>query len=379
MTSARIVLSPPKSPHASGWLALIRAPGIGPGTALRLLTRFGDPQALFEAGPEAWSAAGVPQPLQQGLLSPDWPGVEQDLRWLAGDDCHLVTWLDPRYPPLLREIAQAPVALFCRGDPAHLARRQLAIVGARSATRQGLETAEGFAAELTRCGVLVTSGLALGIDGAAHRGALGAGGATVAVCATGLDRTFPARHRELAHEIAARGVLVSEFPTGTPPLAENFPRRNRIISGLALGVLVVEAAPQSGSLITARLAAEQGREVFAIPGSIHSPLSRGPHALLRLGARLTESVPDILEELAAQLGEEFAPARAAGIPAAALEPERQRVLDAVGFEPTHFDRLIERLAMPVDALATALLALELDGRIAAAPGGAYQRLAPAVQ
>lgn len=388
MTSARIVLSPQKRPDASAWLALIRAPGIGPGTALRLLTRFGDPQALFEAGPEAWSAAGVPQPLQQGLLCPDWPGVEQDLRWLAGDDCaptdalggrHLVTWLDPRYPPLLREIAQAPVALFCHGDPAHLARRQLAIVGARSATRQGLETAEGFAAELTRCGVLVTSGLALGIDGAAHRGALGAGGATVAVCATGLDRIFPARHRELAHEIAARGVLVSEFPTGTPPLAENFPRRNRIISGLALGVLVVEAAPQSGSLITARLAAEQGREVFAIPGSIHSPMSRGPHALLRLGARLTESVPDILEELAAQFGEAFAPARAAGIPEAALEPERQRVLDAVGFEPTHFDRLIERLAMPVDALATALLALELDGRIAAAPGGAYQRLAAAPQ
>jgi DNA processing protein len=382
MTSARIVLSSPNSPQAGAWLALIRAPGIGPGTALRLLTRFGDPRALFQAGPEAWTAAGVPQPLQQGLLAPDWPGVEQDLRWLAGDDRHLVTWLDERYPPLLREIAQAPVALFCHGDPAHLARRQLAIVGARSATRQGLETAEGFAAELTRCGVLVTSGLALGIDGAAHRGALGAGGATVAVCATGLDRIFPARHRELAHEIAARGVLVSEFPTGTPPLAENFPRRNRIISGLALGVLVVEAAPQSGSLITARLAAEQGREVFAIPGSIHSPLSRGPHALLRLGARLTESVPDILEELAAQLGEpqfgeKSAPARAAGIPAAALEPERQRVLDAVGFEPTHVDRLIERLAMPVDALAAALLALELDGRIAAAPGGAYQRLSAA--
>lgn len=364
-------------PHTRHWLALIRAPGIGPGTALRLLTRFGDPQALFAAGPAAWTAAGLSPALYAGLLSPDWGGVEQDLRWLDGDGGrHLVTWLDERYPPLLREIAQAPAALFCQGDPALLARRQLAIVGARSATRQGLETAEGFAAELTRCGVLVTSGLALGIDGAAHRGALAAGGATVAVCATGLDRTFPARHRELAHEIARGGVLVSEFPTGTPPLAEHFPRRNRIISGLSLGVLVVEAAPQSGSLITAKLAAEQGREVFAIPGSIHSPMSRGPHALLRHGARLTEAVPDILEELAAQLGEEFAPARAAAIPAEALEPERQRVLDAVGFEPTHFDRLIERLAMPVDALSTALLALELDGRIAAAPGGAYQRLAP---
>ena len=365
MTSARI----------SFWLALIRAPGIGPAAALRLLARFGDAPAVFEAGPEAWSAAGLPQALHQGLLSPDRAGVEQDLRWLDGDDRHLVTWLDERYPPLLREIPQAPAALFCHGDPALLARRQLAIVGARSATRQGLETAEGFAAELTRCGVRGTSGLALGIDGAAHRGALAAGGATVAVCATGLDRTFPERHRELAREIAQRGVLVSEFPTGTPPLAEHFPRRNRLISGLSLGVLVVEAALKSGSLVTAKLAAEQGREVFAIPGSIHSPLARGPHALLRLGARLTESVPDILDELAVQLGEQFAPSRATAIPEAALEPERQRVLDAVGFEPTQFDRLVERLAMPIDALCAALLALELDGRIAAAPGGAYQRLA----
>jgi DNA processing protein len=367
----------PADPQVRHWLALIRAPGIGPGTALRLLTHFGDPQALFAAGREAWVAAGVPLALQDSLQHPDGPGVEQDLRWLAGDRCHLLPWNDPRYPPLLREVAHAPIALFCHGDPALLERRQLAIVGARSATRQGIETAEGFAAELTRCGVLVTSGLALGIDGAAHRGALAAGGATVAVCATGLDRIFPARHRELAHEIAQRGALVSEFPTGTPPLAEHFPRRNRIISGLALGVLVVEAAPQSGSLITARLAAEQGREVFAVPGSIHSPMSRGPHALIRLGAKLTESVPDILDELAAQFGEPFAPARAVALPAEALEPERQRVLDAVGFEPTPFDRLIERLAMPVDALSAALLALELDGRIAAAPGGAYQRLAPA--
>jgi DNA processing protein len=199
----------------------------------------------------------------------------------------------------------------------------------------------------------------------------------VAVCGTGLDRVFPARHRELAREIAARGALVSEFPTGTPPLADHFPRRNRVISGLSLGVLVVEAARESGSLITARLAAEQGREVFAIPGSIHSPMSRGPHRLIRLGAKLTESVHDILEELAAQLGEAFAPARDHDDTAAPLDPERQRVLDAVGFEPTPFDRLIERLALPVDALSAALLTLELDGRIASAPGGAYQRLAPA--
>jgi DNA processing protein len=367
MTSARISLR-----H---WLALIRAPGIGPATGLRLLERFGDPQALFGAGAEAWTAAGVPLALQAGLHRPDQAGVEQDLRWLGQDGCHLIPWSDERYPPLLREVAQAPIALFCRGDPAVLAQRQLAIVGARSATRQGAEIAEAFAAELTRCGLVITSGLALGIDGAAHRGALAAGGATVAVCATGLDRIFPARHRELAHEIAQRGALVSEFPTGTPPLAENFPRRNRIISGLSLGVLVVEAAPRSGSLITARLANEQGREVFAIPGSIHSPMSRGPHALIRQGAKLTESVPDILEELAAQLGEHFEQPARDEVLRTELDPQRQRVLDAVGFEPTAFDHLVERLEMPVDALSAALLTLELDGRIATAAGGAYQRLA----
>src|SRR5689334_11169142 len=231
MTSARIALRDTES-----WLALIRAPGIGPATALRLLARFGEPRALFEAGPQAWADAGLPQALQASLLRPDLPGVEQDLRWLdGGDRRHLIAWTDERYPALLREIAQPPIALFCHGDPALLAQRQFAIVGARAVSRTGAETAEAFAGELTRCGLLMTSGLALGVDGAAHRGALAAGGATVAVCGTGLDRVFPARHRELAHEIAARGVLVSEFPTGTPPLAENFPRRNRILSGLSLG------------------------------------------------------------------------------------------------------------------------------------------------
>jgi DNA processing protein len=358
------------------WLALVRAPGIGPATALRLLARFGDPERLVAAGRAGWAEAGLPAALQEGLARPDEAGIERDLQWLSGDDRHLLTWNDARYPPLLREIAQPPAALFCRGNPEVLSARQLAIVGARASTPQGAETARGFAAELARCGLAVTSGLAQGIDGAAHRGALDAGGITVAVCGTGLDRVFPARHRELAHEIAAHGALVSEFPTGTPPLADHFPRRNRIISGLSLGVLVVEAAPRSGSLITARLALEQGREVFAVPGSIHSPMSRGPHALLRQGAKLTESVPDILEELAAQLGEHFeAPARD-DVLRGALDPQRRRVLEAVGFEPTAFDHLVERLGMPVDALSAALLTLELDGRIAVAAGGAYQRLAP---
>lgn len=361
------------------WLALVRAPGLGAAQAARLLGQFGDPAGLFGADTATWRAAGIPAALHEGLRAPDWAGVERDLRWLEGERRHLVTWNDARYPAALREIAQAPIALFCQGDPELLAQPQLAIVGSRAASRLGCETAEGFAAELTRAGLLVTSGLALGIDGAAHRGALGAGGATVAVCATGLDRVYPARHRELAHQITANGVLISEFPVGTPPLADHFPRRNRIISGLALGVLVIEAAPQSGSLITARLASEQGREVFAIPGSIHSPLSRGAHALIRQGAKLTESVRDILEELAPRLGAalRIAPEAPAAGAAPARDDTQQRVLEAVGYEATPFDALVERLALPVESLSSALLALELEGSIAAAPGGAYQRLARA--
>ena len=356
------------------WLALIRAPGLGTVQAARLLEQFGEPRALFHAGTASWRAAGIPRALHGGLQEPDWAGVEQDLRWLAGDRRHLVTWSDPRYPAALREIVQAPIALFCHGDPELLAQPQLAIVGARTATPQGLDSAGAFAAELTRRGLLVTSGLAQGIDGAAHRGALAAGGATVAVCATGLDRVYPARHRELAHDIAARGVLVSEFPTGTPPVADHFPRRNRLISGLALGVLVVEAAPQSGSLITARFALEQGREVFAIPGSIHSPLSKGPHRLIRQGAKLTEHVDDILEELAPHAAAvRLAPPAPEAAPV--LDPTQERVLAALGYEATPFDRLVERLELSVDRLSAALLALELQGCIAAAPGGAFQRLA----
>jgi DNA processing protein len=357
------------------WLALIRAPGLGAAQAARLLQQFGEPRDLFNASTATWKAAGIPASLFAGLREPDQAGVEQDLRWLAGERRHLVTWNDPRYPEALREIVHAPPALFCQGDPALLARPQLAIVGARSATPQGRETAEGFAAELTRRGLLVTSGLAQGVDAAAHRGALAAGGATVAVCATGLDRVYPARHRELAHEISARGLLVSEFPTGTPPLADHFPRRNRLISGLALGVLVVEAAPQSGSLITARFALEQGREVFAIPGSIHSPMSRGPHRLIRQGAKLTEHVDDILEELAPLAAGVVPGPRRESEEAPALDATQQQVLEALGFEATPFDRLVERLGLPVASLSAALLALELGGCVAAAPGGAWQRLA----
>jgi DNA processing protein len=266
------------------------------------------------------------------------------------------------------------------GDAELLGLPQLAVVGARAASAQGLENAQAFAAELARRGLTITSGLALGIDAAAHRGALAAEGLTVAVCGNGLDRVYPARNRELAHAIAARGLLLSEFPAGVAPLRENFPRRNRIISGLALGVLVVEAARESGSLITARMAVEQGREVFAIPGSIHNPQARGCHALIREGAKLVETVDDILSELAPQLPAARAALAAGTIPAAnkpqpdAADPDQVRILEALGFETLALDHLVGRLGLPVERIAAALLRLELDGLVAPGPGDTFTRL-----
>ncbi|MGH8458888.1 MAG: DNA-processing protein DprA, partial [Nevskiales bacterium] len=262
----------------------------------------------------------------------------------------------------------------------------LAIVGSRNPTPAGLENAQAFAESLARAGLIITSGLALGIDGAAHRGALNGGGLTLAVCGTGLDRVYPARHRELAHNIAQHGALVSEFPPGTPALAGNFPRRNRLISGLSLGVLVVEAALQSGSLITARLAGAQGREVFAIPGSIHNPLARGCHRLLREGAKLVESAQDILEEIGPLLGNRIPPIageRGMRHTGSSVDTEERdadyvRLLEAMGYEPARVDQLVERTGFAADAVASMLLILELQNEVALAPGGAYQRrtLAP---
>jgi len=365
------------------WLALIRVPGLGPGGARRLLQRFGDAQAVLAAGVPAWRGAGVTEALCQGLAQPDWAGVELDLAWLdpssAAASRSLISFRDPRYPPLLAEIAQAPLALFALGDVDLLCLPQLAVVGARSASAQGLENAQAFAAELARRGFTITSGLALGIDAAAHRGALSADGLTIAVCGNGLDRVYPARNRELAHAIAARGLLLSEFPVGVPPLPEHFPRRNRIISGLALGVLVVEAARESGSLITARLAGEQGREVFAIPGSIHNPLARGSHALIREGAKLVETVDDILAEVAPQLPAARAALAGGTNPAeseegSGLDPDQAQVLQALGFETVALDHLVGRLGLPVERISAALLTLELAGLVSAGPGDTFTRL-----
>ncbi len=361
------------------WLTLLLAPDIGPLSGAQLLARFGTPAALLQAGRASWAAAGLGDTTQQALAKPDEARLDAALAWLAAaPDRHLVTLDDPRYPPRLRQTEDAPLALFVLGDPELLALPQLAIVGSRNPTPAGLDHAQAFAASLAQAGLVITSGLALGIDGAAHRGALGAGGLTLAVCGTGLDRVYPARHRELAHAIARQGALVSEFPPGVPPLAGNFPRRNRLISGLSLGVLVVEAALQSGSLITARLAGAQGREVFAIPGSIHSPLARGCHRLLREGAKLVESAQDVLEEIAPLLDRVPLPAATAGSDGVARDDsppdaEYRKLLAALGHEPARVDSLAERTGLAAEAVASMLLILELRGEVVLLPGGAYQR------
>jgi DNA processing protein len=263
----------PEDDERGYWLALHRAPEVGPRRFHKLLERFGSAQAVFEASAEELIEADLTGPSLAYLQNPDWEGVGRDLKWLSQPDRHLLLGRDPAYPVRLREIAVPPPVLFVQGDLALLSDPQLAIVGSRNPTPQGEQTAFDFSKHLANSGLIVTSGPALGIDAAAHRGALAAQGVTMAVAATGLDRIYPARHQALATEILKRGAIVSEFPLGTPAIAQNFPRRNRIISGLCLGTLVVEARQRSGSLVTARYALEQGREVFAIPGAINNPLS----------------------------------------------------------------------------------------------------------
>lgn len=357
------------------WLRLIRTPGLGPSGARQLLQHFGS--AAAAAGARSWSSAGLDAALQRACAAVPSQDIAADLQWLQAPGHDLITAADPRYPERLAQLPAAPLALFSRGDPDLLARPQIAIVGARSASPQGLENAQAFAAELCRRGLVVTSGLALGVDAAAHRGALAAGGLTIAACATGLDRVYPARHRELAHQIIQEGLLISEFPTGVTARAEFFPRRNRIISGLSLGVLVVEAANPSGSLVTARHAAEQGRELFAIPGSIHNPMARGCHRLIRDGAKLVETAADIFEEIAPQL-RLFLPAEAAPGEApqqASAEPGgvRGQVLAAVGDASTATDQIISSTGLSFAQVSAELLALELAGQVSRLADGGYMR------
>jgi len=314
----------------------------------------------------------------RGSGEPDPAGIARDLAWLEGPNRSLLTADDPRYPPQLAAVPGMPPALFVEGDPAALSLPQVAIVGSRAPTAAGRETAFDFAARLAAAGFAITSGLAAGIDGQAHRGALAARGVTIAVCGTGLDRVYPAEHRELAAGIAASGALVSEFPTGTPPRSQNFPRRNRLMSGLARGVLVIEAASRSGSLITARLAGEQGREVMAVPGSIHNPLARGCHRLIKDGAALVETIDDALAALGVSLRENAEEtARKTGdgaeFPRGALDSDAEMLLNALGFGPAGLDRLVQRTGLAAHSVISKLQLLELEGRVETLAGGRYSR------
>jgi DNA processing protein len=360
------------------WLALLRAPGLGPVAFQQILTHFSSPREFFHINPaERRERVRLPSSAESYLAKPDWPAIEGDLAWAETEAHHIITLQDVAYPERLRHIPDPPPVLFVRGQCAALHHPQLAMVGSRNPSAGGRRLAEDFACRMARSGLVITSGLALGIDAHSHRGALDGQGWTVAVAGTGPDRIYPARHRDLALEIVENGAIVTEFPPGTPPLAGNFPRRNRIISGLSLGTLVVEAAPRSGSLITARLAAEQGREVFAIPGSIHNPLARGCHSLLRQGAKLVETLDDILEELIplVSLSNTQQSTTMVDDPATEGTPtinEGESLLENMGFEPISIDEMIERSGLTAEAVSSMLLTLELQGCVTST-GGLYSR------
>jgi DNA processing protein len=366
-------------------MMLARAPGLTAEHARALLDLAGGEAALERAlrsGRDLGAALGhVPTAIVRRhaalryLSAPDESELLSDLSWADSSGARVLLCTDPEYPPQLAHAAGAPPVLFVRGCVAALSSPQLAIVGARHASAWGCRTAREFAAALTHAHLTITSGLAMGIDAASHEGALCADGLTLAVFGTGLDSIYPAANTRLAARILERGAWVSEFPPRTPPLAQNFPRRNRIISGLSLGVLVVEAARRSGSLITGRWAAEQGREVFAIPGSIHNPLARGCHKLIRQGATLVEEVADVLSELQLTPPEQGVTQRAAIARApSALDKEYEMLLDALGFEPATIDVLATRTGLPSGSIASMLLILELAGCVTALPGGRYDRI-----
>ncbi len=402
---------PSADPDLAAWLRLCLTPGIGDATIRKLLGACGLPAQVF-AAPHATlvqtagegNAARLRAALNDEAIN---AAVAAALRWQESEENHIVTLADADYPRALLDAPDPPPLLYLKGQRALLARRAIAIVGSRNATAQGIANAESFAAALSRAGLCIVSGQALGIDTAAHLGGLAGAGSTIAVIGTGADIVYPARNRDLAHRIAATGLIVSEFPLGTAANAANFPRRNRIISGLSEGVLVIEAALRSGSLITARLAGEQGRDVFALPGSIHSPLAKGCHQLIKQGAKLVDSVEDILDELgmrdAAAAGAALAPAGAsgadiagktamrgaavtAGAAATAGAPDATRsagtatetphatLLDALGHDPVAVHSLGARTGLDAGALTAQLLELELDGHIAQLPGGLVQRI-----
>jgi len=366
-----------RDPGLAGWLQLTLTPGLGAAGLRAMLRQFGLPQAILQRKRSelaAFASAEALEALDSPLVG---ESVERSLEWAAAAGHAIVTLADETYPRALLEIPDPPALLYAAGRTELLSRAALAIVGSRNASMQGERNAESFARTLSDAGLCIVSGLALGIDAAAHRGGLAGAASTIAVLGTGIDVVYPRGNAALAAEIASRGLVLSEFAPGTAPAAHNFPRRNRLISGLAQGCLVVEAALASGSLITARSAADQGREVFAIPGSIHSPLSKGCHALIKSGAKLVESAEDILAELGG-----FRPSGFASTIASSAEPKAVKgveskeppLLQHMGHDPVDVDSLCSRAGLSAEQVASELLRLELDGRVTSLPGGLYQRL-----
>ena len=356
------------SDDAKFWVALSQIKGLSNANLCQLLTRLGSPESIFNASMNQLKevvSAEIASTIKQGL---DIDAIQPTLDWLKKDHAHLITLADTSYPQSLLQINNPPAVLYGIGHLRWLNHPAIAIVGSRNATPQGKKNAEN----LCNQGLCVVSGMALGIDGAAHRGALKSNGATIAVIGTGLDIVYPAKHRGLAHQIAEHGLILSEFPLGTPSIAKNFPRRNRLISGLSLGCLVVEANINSGSMITARLATEQGREVFAIPGSIHSPVSKGCHHLIKQGAKLVESSTDILEELKHLVTEQ--PSSNVETIAEETTSEAHTLLNAMGFDPISFEALLEVSGLTTEALSAMLMVLELESKVTTLSGAHYQRL-----
>ncbi len=391
-----------KSSRQRNWLIAIRAPRLGGGKLVRLVESLGGIEGLFSTSDSSLRSAGLDGKTIRYLRSPDADLLEMDEAWLRPPGHHLLTWGSEDYPELLAGISSPPAALFVAGDPAVLWQPQIAVVGSRNPTSGGLDNARDFASEISRRGFVVTSGLASGIDSACHDAAMQQGGNTVAVTGTGLDTVYPASSRKRAGLVFRQGALVSEFPPGTGARAAHFPSRNRIISGLSLGVLVIEAGLNSGSLITARLGSEQGREVFALPGSIHNPMAKGCHRLIRDGARLVETVDEIVEGITPMAGDlaqrlvarlsdgatepvDNSPPnpkmasshRAMDAPPALIiqrfDPEYQRLWDELGFDPRPVDRLIEQSGLTAREVSAMLLMLELKGMVEAHPGGAFSR------
>ena len=359
-------------PSAGGepeaWLALDLIPGLG-GAGIRLLLgQFGSPSQVLKSNAAQLSPYIGGKVANAIIDGPDQAKLMTALTWLDGDNNHLLTLADNDYPAVLLEIGDPPPILYLKGRREMLGRVGVAVVGSRNATPSGVANAEAFSRTLSKAGLTIISGMALGIDAAAHRGGLDGEGSSIAIVGTGLDLVYPARNKVLARELVEHGLIISEFSLGTPALAKNFPKRNRLISGLSRGVLVVEAALASGSLITARQAAEQGREVFAIPGTIHSPVSKGCHQLIKQGAKLVDDANDILVELQWRN--------------AVVNPDSLRVseapepiLSAMGYDPVSIDALVERVELSAELVIARLAELEIDGVIASMPGGKYQRLA----